>query len=119
MTTPRKYAKLAILIPILWLVLSMTVFGTSCVGSANAQEPEKTDLEEVTAAFYLLKFDYDLLAAKHTSTVRADSLQLASVVGSYESMLQFERDKRKRDIWTIGITAVVTGTLFYLARTVD
>ena len=119
MSTLKKSAKLAILIPILWLVLFLSVFGTSCVGNASAQEPVKSDLEEVTDAFYLLKFDYDLLFAKHTATVRADSLQVASVVKSYEGMLQFERDKRKRDLWTIGITAVITGVTFYFARTVD
>jgi len=82
-------------------------------------EVSVAELDSLTAAFYLLKFEHDLLEATHAATVRADSLQLASVVRSYESLMDYERSKRRRDIITIGVTAVITGTVFYFARTVD
>ena len=87
-------------------------------GSASAQISE-AQVDSLTSAYYLLQFDLDLLSAKHTATVRADSLQLSQVVASYESILESERAKRKRDLCMIGITAVISGTLYHLSRTID
>ena len=96
----------------------MTVLGTSLASSASAQISE-AQVDSLTSAYYLLQFDYDLLEAKSMSAARMDSLQLAVVVKSYEGILAAEKSKRKRTLWTIGITAVVTGTLYHLSRTID
>jgi hypothetical protein len=64
--------------------------------------------DSLTMAFFLLKYDFDLSVA--TSEAREAAL---------ENRIADIKADQKRTIITVIITAVVTGTLYHLSRTVD
>ena len=114
----RKLLKLAIISPLLWLLVLMSVLGPFSAGYANAQVSEAV-ADSLTTEYFLLKHDFDLLSATTHSVARLDSLDRQRIIDSYEARLAFEADKRKHTYITILVTAVMTGTLAYVLRTVD
>ena len=118
MSIRKKLLKLAIITPLLWeglLLIGLGIFSPAIV----AAQVSEAEVDSLTSAYYLLQFDLDLLQSRHNAVVKADSLQLALVVQTYESRLDFEEAKRKHTYLTIFVTAMMTGTLAYLLRTLD
>jgi len=64
--------------------------------------------DSLTMAFFLLKYDFDLYKGK----AEAES-------ATFENRIADIRADHRRTIITALISALITGTLFYLARTVD
>ena len=118
MVTRKKLLRLAIITPLLWEGLLLIGLGIFSPVIAGAQTSE-AQVDSLTSAYYLLQFDMDLLQSRHDAVVKADSLQMALVVQTYESRLDFEQAKRKHTYLTIFVTAMMTGTLAYLLRTLD
>jgi len=111
--TIRKRATLAVLLPIAWLVVLISVSGTSSIGIASAQmvnPPETTaaQTDSLTAAFFLLRYDYELLTAK----AEADSV-------TYEIRMSYLEYSHRRQVWTVMGTAAVMLVLFFATRRLD
>ena len=118
MTMRKKLLRLAMITPLLWEGLLLIGLGILSPAIAVAQVSE-AEVDSLTSAYYLLQFDMDLLESQAKGRARADSLHLSEVVQNYESRLDFEEAKRKHTYLTIFVTAMMTGTLAYLLRTVD
>ncbi len=93
----------------------LSPFSATC---AHAQISEAV-VDSLTTEYFLLRYDFDVLSATSTAVAQMDSLERVRIIDSYESRLAFEEAKRKHTYLTILVTAVMTGTLAYLLRTVD
>jgi hypothetical protein len=61
-------------------------------------------------AFYLLKYDYEVLGARMASEAKMDSLRIADI----QAQLLDARKQRYRDLGVFGIAVVTAGLIFYL-----
>ena len=122
MNTSKKSARLAILIPILWLVLFAGASMTSCVSSASAQEKADitpAELDSLTSAYYLLQFDFDLYKAKAESGDKMDQLRYERMDAAWVERVSELKAYHKRTIWTILISALSAGVLFWVGTGLD
>ena len=113
MCTIRKRATLALIYPLLWVAVLTSVCAMSSTGIASAQmvnPPETTaaQTDSLTAAFFLLRYDYELLTAK----AEADSV-------TYEIRMSYLEYSHRRQVWTVMGTAAVMLVLFFATRRLD
>jgi len=121
MTTLKKSGKLAILIPLIWGVLLMSVLGTSCVSSANAQAADITpaELDSLTSAYYLLQFDADLYKAKAESREAMDTIRYERMDMAWAERVDELKAYQRRTMWTVLISALAAGTLVWVGTGLD
>lgn len=101
--------------PILWALVLMSGSLGCWVGSGNVQAQEsptilisEAEVDSLTQAFFLLKYDYDVLYAKS----EADSMVFAQRISDI-------RAGYSRQILVVGVTALVTGLLFYAGSQIE
>lgn len=111
--TQRKRLMLVLAFPLLWLLVLVSVLSPFSTGIASAQmiNPPATSeaqTDSLTAAFFLLKYDYDLTTAK----AEADSI-------TYEIRLSTLEDTYKRQMWTIAGTVLSMLLLYFVTNRLD
>ena len=98
-------------LPTLALAGLLSVLGYSGGHAAGAQSPTaEAENDSIVDAFYLLKFDYDVLMAGKTAQAKMDSLRIADI----RAQLTDARKQRYRDLGVFGIAVVTAGLIFYL-----
>lgn len=102
--------------PIICLLMVLAASSAFQTGSANGQSAE---LDETQEAFFLLKYDYDVLVAKSKGKARSDSLILFSTVEFHEQQFADFKKQRNREYVLIGVTVILTGLLFYYGAKVE
>lgn len=112
MTTQRQSKRRARTSLTLWLILLTVGLGAFSAGSAPAQVTARED--SLSQAFFLLKYDYDVLLAKSTAESRVDSLRISLVNEAWESRLEAERELRTKILWTVIVSSLAAGGLIYL-----
>jgi hypothetical protein len=87
------------------------VLGYSGGHASEAQSPTiEAENDSIVDAFYLLKFDYEVLGARMASESKMDSLRIADI----QAQLMDARKQRYRDLGVFGIAVVTAGLIFYL-----
>ena len=104
-----------------WLIacLLMLPLGTtrSWTGCASAQEDLTALLDSTQTAFFLLKYDYDVLAAKSEGKAKTDSVILVNTIEYHEQKFEEYKKQRNRELLIIAVTAITVGALTaYVAR---
>ena len=106
MTSRKKLVRLAWILPILWLLTLKPVPARCSTGYESETAVAQTD--SLTTAFFLLKFDYDLLAARSEAK---DAL--------IEARISDLKADHLRQMYTIVATAVLTALLFLAGKSMD
>lgn len=124
MRNGKTLLRLAIILPVTWLCLlligSVTYSGGVEIASAQETIPqtEENDLEGVTEAFYLLKYDLAVEQAAHLADSRADSLMFHYMQQSYLDQMETDRHQRRREMAMVLIGVVLGGVLIYAGAAV-
>lgn len=107
----KQHKKQARILPKLWPILLVVSLAVSSIGSAHAQTAEA---DSISTAFFLLKFDYDLLKAKTEGVAQLDSLRFSQMQDFLNMRIEDEKAIRNRGYVMIAVSVVLSGAMLYL-----
>jgi len=91
--------------------------------SARAQDARADALsartDSLTSAFFLLKYDYDLLKARSEGTAELDSLRVAQTISFWSARVEDEKAMRYRGYVMIGVAFLLAGVAIYAGSKIE
>lgn len=91
----------------------------ACLTGINAARAQEAQTDSLTAAFFLLKYDYDVLRATTDADARLDSLIIAQTEQHWQARLDDEKAMRNRTFLMFGAAFILAGAALYAGSKLD